>query len=76
MWRNFVWTGPIDCGVADLYRDDRIDFKDLAVLAQYWFASDCKDWDWCYGADINRSNVVGRIDLAILAQCWLEPKMQ
>jgi hypothetical protein len=69
---SMVWTGPVDCNVADITGDQCVNLKDLARLAQYWLESDCIGWSWCDGADVNRSNAVGWRDLDILAECWLK----
>jgi hypothetical protein len=69
---SMVWTGPVDCNVADITGDQCVNLKDLARLAQYWLESDCIGWAWCQGTDLDRSNAVGWKDLDILAECWLK----
>jgi hypothetical protein len=50
---------------ADLYADNVINYKDLAILASYWGLLGAN-----YLADMNCDGVVNHKDLAILASYW------
>jgi predicted outer membrane repeat protein len=69
---SILWTGPVDCRVADATGDHSVDFEDFAVLAQYWLDDDCFHSGWCSKADMSRNNTVDWEDLAVLAWYWLE----
>jgi len=56
--------------IADVTDNGKIDFADLANLAQYWQSS-CSEPDWCQGCDFDRSGYVDFADLAKLADSWL-----
>jgi hypothetical protein len=64
------------CGGADIYVDGAVNFKDLAVLAQYWLESGCAALDNCEGADLQPQALpdgdVDWADLEILVQNWLQ----
>ena len=57
---------------ADIYKDDKINLQDYAVLARNWQVTDCNELnDWCGKADIDKSGVVDFNDLLIMAEQWL-----
>jgi len=56
--------------IADVTDNGKIDFADLANLAQYWQSS-CSEPDWCQGCDFDQSGYVDFADLAKLVDSWL-----
>ena len=60
------------CPLADLSGDHFVNFKDYAVLADWWL-QDCNSLNhFCEGADFDLSGRVDPKDLAILTGDWLE----
>ncbi len=56
--------------VADMNLDSKVNFRDVAVLENYWHAP-CSAPDWCNGADLNESGRVDMADIEILTREWL-----
>ena len=48
----------------DFYPDDEIDFKDFAVLADWWM-NPCSGPGWCQGCDSDQSGTVDLGDFAV-----------
>lgn len=70
---SIVWTGTAEkCGGADLDESGNVEFRDFAILAQYWLDSNCDVSDWCGGTDFDRSKTVNSVDLAVMNRHWLE----
>ncbi len=59
---EFVYVGDIDF-------DGNIDLPDFAILAGYWYDTDCGA---CGGADLTDDGIVNFDDLAELAENWLK----
>lgn len=55
----------------DLTGDDYVDFRDFAVLSQFWLNYNCHSPDWCLGADCEPDGDVDWADLAALIDGWL-----
>jgi subtilisin family serine protease len=55
----------------DLYRDYLINFKDVAVLANYWLHEDCYIPYWCGRSDFDFSGTTDTLDLRVCADNWL-----
>ncbi len=58
----------------DFNFDCIVNFKDFAILAQFWMYSNCNEPDWCNGADMDRNNIVDSIDLCNFSEYWLTRK--
>ncbi len=58
-------------GDADIYRDGRVDLKDLATLSTNWLSNTCSAPLWCDGCDIDHSGDVGLEDITVLGDSWL-----
>jgi hypothetical protein len=56
---------------SDINRDCRVDYKDLAILCDYWLAQISNPQEPAKQADINKDNTVNFYDMAILASNWL-----
>ena len=79
---SIVWTGalPPKCGGADLNKDGTVNLHDLAILAKYWFRTDCHALNNCEGADLEpKGNPDGDVDLKdldVFADHWLNTYSQ
>ncbi|MHC4096219.1 MAG: hypothetical protein ACYSU3_09190 [Planctomycetota bacterium] len=58
----------------DLTKDGRIDWADLAVLAEKWLATGCLADYFCGGADFDYSDKVDFTDFNLLAEEWGDVK--
>ena len=68
---SLAWTGPVDCGVANVDSTSGVGFGDFALIAGQWQEEDCSESGWCQGADLNRSGAVDIADIAIIGWHWL-----
>lgn len=64
---NWLWKAVEK--IPDLNHDDKVDFKDYAILAHYWM-DPCFDPDCCGGSDLNENGVVDFVDLSTFARYW------
>jgi|GEM_PF-6531374 len=55
----------------DINYDCRVDFLDLAELAQWWL-QECDEYSPCNEADLTGDGEVGAGDLQMLAEYWME----
>jgi predicted outer membrane repeat protein len=71
--------GRIDIGadeyafgeLSDFNNDGIVNFKDFAILANYWMDYVCVEPDWCEGCDFDHSGLVDLNDLRKFAENWL-----
>jgi len=63
-----------ECRICDLDNSGKVEFGDLAILAQYWLYSDTECTvtnDWCQGANLVVDDKVDFKDYSMIAQCWM-----
>jgi hypothetical protein len=79
---NINWDEPIyylsfsQVRTRDFNKDTKVDFRDFAVLASHWRATDCNDPNWCQGTDLNVNGCVDVNDLMLFCEYWLERTQQ
>ena len=57
----------------DIYTDGKNNFRDFAILAQFWMRDDCRGYNYfCDGADLNSDGVVDIHDLKKFISYWLQ----
>ena len=75
---NIRWDAPVyylsfsHVRTRDFNNDTKVDFKDFAVLASYWQATDCNEPSWCQGTDLDVDGSVDVNDLMLFCEYWLE----
>jgi len=58
---------------SDFNTDTKVDFRDYAILASHWQATDCNaPCGWCEGADLDTDGNVDFNDLMPFCEYWLE----
>ena len=67
-WESLRTTGAQPQLVGDLYEDQRVDSKDLRILAWQWLDPGCLVFDCT--ADFDGVNGVNMADFALLAGNW------
>ena len=63
-----------DCQICDLDNSGKVEFGDLAILAQYWLYSDTECTvgnNWCQGANLVIDDQVDFKDYSRIVQCWM-----
>jgi len=86
---SILWTGIEEdkCSLADIDENGRVNFADIAILAEHWLQSGCASPDWCSGTDVTLDNKVNGDDLwfdrltipsgvegLAIIRCWLWTK--
>ncbi|MCK4886086.1 MAG: right-handed parallel beta-helix repeat-containing protein, partial [Planctomycetes bacterium] len=63
-----------ECRICDLDNSGKVEFGDLAILAQYWLYLDTEctvDNSWCQGANLVADDKIDFKDYSRIAQCWM-----
>jgi len=70
---NPILPATLSGGFIRLRRSQRqrVNFADIALLAEHWLQSGCASPDWCDGTDITLDNKVNGDDLLAIIHCWL-----
>lgn len=73
---SILWTGIKEdkCPLANIDGRGRVNFADIAILAEHWLQSGCASPDWCAGTDVTLDNKVNGDDLLAIIRCWLWTK--
>jgi parallel beta-helix repeat protein len=56
----------------DLNKDGIVNFRDIAICANYWVDLTCSWPQWCEGCDLDENGIVDYNDLELLCEGWLK----